>query len=402
MSILSRVNATAPATSAPAVTLPSVTPVNTPAAVGVQLTLGTQPSSPSAGPSGLSMLEALEAEEAAAQPAAHNGPQLTQEIVNAISVIAVTDMGYPKNTGEAAALFAAYGAMCSPPRTYSADGAGRLAGLNVFATAADILKLAEDLKAHAAKKAAQAAQHATPAPAPVAAPVAQPAPAVAAAHPTTTHVAPIGILSNEAPPSNPALAALPVEGMAPPAAQTQMPLALPNNVATSATPVTTAMVQTAPVAEQKTEAPAATEQPKADEPKAKTKTPKNPNKAEPRKAKTGDEFELYVNCIPSKPYESLDAYVAQWCKTLVGFFYDKEKDLPDVRCIVSDNRMNFGKWPGPLAALVREVMAEGKLPRGVYVIDTRDNTINAEIANAMISARNDDGTSLLDYYVKGI
>jgi hypothetical protein len=409
MSILNRVNNQAAPTGATGIALPTVTPANPPAAVGVALTLGAQPTPGTAGPNtpSVSLLDALEAEEAA-----QTAPQIPTDVAIALSVIATSEMGYPKMTGEALAIANAYGAKCTPPRAYSADGTGRLSGLNTFATGAELLKLAEDLKAHAAKKAAAAPPQTT-------APQGPP-PGV----PALPKPAPTSILSPEAPPSNPALAALPVEGLTPPP---QVPrtaivgatgMSTPGVMATPAQVATIAQQVAAQPTNQVAADPAPAEQTKADKPKA-------PRKAKAKGAGTAvvqdgstldgkpagtvlnvsdseDEFELYVNCIPSKPYESLDNYIAQWCKTLVGFFYKPDQDLPDIRCIVSDNRMNFNKWPGPLAALIREVMIEGKMPRAAYVIDTRNNTIAAEVANAMISARTDDGAPVLDFYAKGI
>jgi hypothetical protein len=80
-------------------------------------------------------------------------PAVPVELGLAFAVIESANMGYPPLAGDALALAHAYGASCTPQRTYSVDGDGRLSLLQPVSTAAELVLLAKDLNSHSMKSA---------------------------------------------------------------------------------------------------------------------------------------------------------------------------------------------------------------------------------------------------------
>jgi hypothetical protein len=83
---------------------------------------------------------------------------------------------------------------------------------------------------------------------------------------------------------------------------------------------------------------------------------------------------LFVDCIPSMAYQTLDAYVDRLCEVLCT-----ECKAADIRCAPADGPLGFGKWKGAIAALAKESPPEA----GVYVLDTRGREIAEVVADAL-------------------
>jgi hypothetical protein len=332
----------------------------------------------------------LKAEEARAkQPTI--SPALAQAF-ETFTAAQVHGLGRPKFEGFAAQAFALWGGQAmAPDATF--PGTGKLAGLDTIADEAQAVKIASDLKAYLDTQP-------KPEPAP------QPAPVVVQ-HNTT----PIAILPAETPASSTQLAAVPVAGFgAQPAPQAAAPL-IPM---VSVTPA----VQQAIVAAGAVSIGSTASSPVAPTP-AKVKAPKGAKKAPPTAAEDKPEtepttstnaeepFELYIDCIPSKPFESLDTHIAFWANGLANFY---KLNPADIRCAPKDvATCAFGAWKGALGALAQECARTGKLPRARYVVHTSGSEFNQVVAEALISAHhkqpdgNDDtDRPVLDNYTRGI
>lgn len=83
---------------------------------------------------------------------------------------------------------------------------------------------------------------------------------------------------------------------------------------------------------------------------------------------------LFVNCVPSIPFVSLDTYVDTLCATLAT-----QADLPDIRCAQGDSPLGFGKWKGAIAAIAKKTPP----PAGTYAIDARGREIAEVVADAL-------------------
>lgn len=104
--------------------------------------------------------------------------------------------------------------------------------------------------------------------------------------------------------------------------------------------------------------------------------------------------ELYVDCIPSKPYTNLDNIVSDICAAIVSFF-KTDACIDDVRAL-TDRRADFGKWKGVVNALTREMMAEGKIPTGPLYLRVKGDDLRREVAEGLIASK------LLSMYVWGV
>lgn len=82
---------------------------------------------------------------------------------------------------------------------------------------------------------------------------------------------------------------------------------------------------------------------------------------------------LYINAIPSQPFDRLDEYIQGLCRSL-----EAQTGAKDIRC--SDVKaLDYGKWKGAIAVSVRDTPPAP----GVYYLDTRGDEIAAEVANAL-------------------
>lgn len=82
---------------------------------------------------------------------------------------------------------------------------------------------------------------------------------------------------------------------------------------------------------------------------------------------------LHINSLPSQPFDRLDDYIRGICKRL-----EEETGSKDIRCS-PHQALDFGKWKGALAAMVRENQPED----GVYLIMTRGDEIAEVVANTL-------------------
>lgn len=362
---------------------PAAQPIieSTPGTLAAVLTLPTQ-----------DIVAQLKAEEdRAKQPTI--SPALTAAFETFVAA-QVHGLGRPKFDGVIAQAFAYYGGQAiAPDGTF--PGTGKLAGLDGIADEAQAIKIANDLKSYLDSQ-------------PKAAP-AQPVPVVV---PVQHIVPPISILPAETPASSPALAAVPVAGFG---AQPSAPLIPMVNVSPA---VQQAIVAAGAVSIGST-APAPSESPVAPTPAAPAKAPRaKKGKSAPaatapavepgaQVADAEEPFELYVDCIPSHPFETLDTHIAFWTNGLANFY--KLNPL-DIRCAPKAvELLAFGTWKGTLAALAQECARTGKLPRARYVVHTNGSEFNQVVAEALISAHhkqpdgNDDtDRPVLDNYTRGI
>ena len=86
-----------------------------------------------------------------------------------------------------------------------------------------------------------------------------------------------------------------------------------------------------------------------------------------------DGLVLYIDAIPSEPFDRIDDYKRKMCGLL-----EKQCSAKDIRCS-DDDRLSFGKWRGALAACVRAMPLED----GVYFVDTRGDEISEVIATTL-------------------
>lgn len=84
-------------------------------------------------------------------------------------------------------------------------------------------------------------------------------------------------------------------------------------------------------------------------------------------------LKIYINAIPSSPFDSLQEYIGQICRSL-----EQQTGARDIRC--SDHQaLDFGKWKGAVAAMVRENPPEDS----TYMINTRGDEIAEIVANTL-------------------
>lgn len=86
----------------------------------------------------------------------------------------------------------------------------------------------------------------------------------------------------------------------------------------------------------------------------------------------GDGFDLYIDCIPSGAFTSLDTYVSEMLAELC-----EDQGVIDVRCGPDTGPLAYGKWRGVIASMVRS-----SPPVGVCVIIC-DNEVKKEVAAAL-------------------
>lgn len=321
----------------------------------------------------------LAAEEARlrAQAAAQ---QVMPGFVEACTRIQVSGRGFPPLGGAAAQMYAAMGGQAiAPGVTY--QGIGELGRMPTpIMEPAHVLQLANEL-------APQVQQQ--PAPAPVLpSPITmawQPMPATAAAPWSPAAVQ--NILPPDAPASNPAFAAKPIEGFPmpgtaspapmfqfPPAQQTQGPAAVPpppaTAIASPAAPATIPQAETAP----KKRGP----KPKAD---AAGATPSG-NAA----GAMSPPYLVFVDCTSNVDSESLHPYIDSIVAELVTRFC-APPCLPDLRAAPKDGPLGYGGWRGAVRAIVLE-----KPPAaGTYYMRARGDEIAEEVAAAMLTVCNKTG-----------
>lgn len=220
----------------------------------------------------------------------------------------------------------------------------------------------------------------------IAAELAAKAPPQVKVEPKVTHVqhnaAPAAVLPPDAPASIPAIAAKPVEGFTPaPGNPTQVAWAAAQNT-TAAPPSSYATVVVPPPAQQvAAAAPKKRGRPKSEPAAVAAPAPTSPvGQGAPQAAAPGEELEVYVNCVPNCETRSLRAYA----DGILGKLMDKfipAGGLRDVRLAPKDGPLGFGGWRGAICAIVQEIPP----PAGRWSLDTRDNEVMSEVANALAS-----------------
>lgn len=265
--------------------------------------------------------------------------------------------GYPSLSGAAANALSTIKGWQVPPGT-AHNGTGQLAQIKV-SDPADVIRVADQLNA-------KIQEMQRPAPAP--------------------------ILPPDAPPSQPHLAALPVQptpqeiaaGTFPPI---QQPPPAPGSVVAPApsapstpVPIAPMPVQTAPV-----EAPAP-EPKKRGRPKKDASTPAQ---AAPIATAGAAGLEVYVDAVPNCEYTDLASVLDDWAAELANAF-----KAEDIRCAGEDTPIGYSKWRGGWAAYVDAKVRDGALPAGSYVLFARRNEIY-EVAAAALRRR-------CDLFVRGV
>lgn len=320
-------------------------------------------------------------------------PQQLDPFTRAVQVIRSAPYGQPQLHGAAAAAW--YSIHNSPNDGVPIGGTGALAN-TVIDDPAKLIALAMEIESML--RAGAAPQPAPPVAPPPVAPYVPPSP-----------FAPqnAGILPPDAPASNPALAAKPVEGFgasvsfSPPAApQQHNPLAAMVAQATVApvgAPTQPALAQPAAAPAKrkrrtKAEIAAANAAGPTVNPVAVQNTV-NVAPAAPRPTQLpGDVFDgAFILLVDqqniSVPHERFEPIVDEWCRLLCQRY-----GADDIRCAPQDGPLGYGRWPGALAALAREAAAKDLIPAGVYALDARD-AIGECVANALRGS--------CDLYVRG-
>lgn len=374
--------------------------------------IATNPAASSAGIS----LDDLVAEESAARVALDPPPPTptpaTREFAMALGTINASPLGFPRLVGRAAIMFGTLNkhelksGMVIPAR-------GKLERLPEIEDPAGVVALAEEI----ARKIPAASQT-------VAAGVPPITVSTTGGDPKATAQrieAAIAILPPDAPPSNPALAAEPVEGLDTPKARelealkTGIP-GLAESVAVAGplvgdlfsgakpdlfgSPASTAIEApvpvnpTAPPVEpERLAAPAKAAKPKAKKTTTKTTTAQVGDVATSETTtteETSGAISIYVDVFADGvELVSLEGYIGNACKILTDEFGGA-----DVRCAPESSALGYSKWKGAVTALVR------KHPPGpgCYHVDTRGNEVGELVAVALRQVALESG----GVYVRGM
>lgn len=266
-------------------------------------------------------------------------------------------------------------------------GVGDLARVEWVKDPARIIGIATEMRALPPKPSSTPAPVTTPPVAPV----------------TAAPAAPMGLVSPDAPASNPALAALPVEGFN-----------LPNAAASATTPMVQVpgLVASVPAAvaapilaagapsvdANAAGVPAAPEKPKSGKGSRGPRKPKTENAAGASSSPTTSEESpmwLFVDCRPNIEHNDLQDHVDTWA---VGIGRHFKCDYDDVRLADKNGPLGFGGWKGAIAGVARA--AAKNLPVGAWYLDTSSD-INAAVLEGLRSARHDDGSPIFELVVKG-
>lgn len=367
--------------------------------LSMALTFGNQPAAPQP-----TTQDALAAEEQRLRAQAAQ-QQVMPGFVEACTRMHARGM-MPQLAGAAAQMYAAAGGQAVAPGS-TFPGLGALAAMPAITEPAQVIQLANEIAP------AQQQQAPAPAPAPTG-PQGQPlsgpnayTAAMVFAPPAPQQPAPWSpqavqhVLPPDAPPSQPHLAAKPVEGFAMPAAPSAGP-AFPSPVTPPFTfpPAQQPQGQATPApaapspSSGATASPAApapsTEAPKKRGPKPKgqrdTIPGTTPSADGPAAAASSYGVVVFVDCTSNIESDSLHPYIDGIVAELVARFCAPPA-LPDLRCAPKDGPLGFGGWRGALRAIVLE-----KPPAaGTYHLRARGDEIAEEVAAAMLTVCNKTG-----------
>lgn len=180
---------------------------------------------------------------------------------------------------------------------------------------------------------------------------------------------PAPVLSPDAPPSNPAIAAEPVEGISTPAQVAAFEAGIATQVTAkkkagrkpnaekAALAAVTGQSPPVPVGAPLVYNPIA-----AVGPTFKHNT-RVPGDAPPIERTEWKAIEIYVDCTPSGPFEMLDGHLRNVCERIA-----KEFGTPDIRIAPKGSPLEFGGWRGAVSAVLRD--AQGRPAPGRYKLRT--------------------------------
>ncbi len=302
-------------------------------------------------PSPTMQAQLLAEETAQRQQAAQTSVGILPGFADAWRAIEQSGRGYPALGGAAAVMRAALVGQ-SLGMGASLQGAGDLGTIPPLHDPQDIIRLGGELVRAQPVAQTQAV-----------APTAQPAPFV---QHVQHYAPPMSILPPDAPASNPALAAKPLESVT---TAPVMQWAGPNLAPPPMTPPPAPKKRGRPKAS--SPASVAVQQPVMAPP---------PTDVTPVAQATdaGDDLEVFVDAIPNCNFVSLHPYIDTICAALCAKFIPPG-GLADVRCAPKDGPLGFGGWRGAISAIVREHPPTS----GTYYLDTRGNELALEVAEAM-------------------
>lgn len=259
-------------------------------------------------------------------------------------------LGYP-----AACIYARVCNSPPPPPQTGYAGTGPLGVVNAYDVVA-VLQIAADFGFRRAAPVQPQMPAAMPQALP-AMPGQQPAPQMQTmppAQPAPYQMPAPSILAPEAPASNPALAARPLEP-------------------TPAAPV----AQIGVIGNATAEAPPA-KRPRGRPRKAVTTTTAALASAEATEELGGYTLEIFIECDVAGGADSLDEYIDRTVGELVARFCPPPS-IPDLRAAPNDGPIGYGKWKAAIAATVRQVPPAP----GRYLLHVGTDEIRAEFANAL-------------------
>ncbi len=300
--------------------------------------------------------------------------QPTQAFINAIGIINSKGYGLPPLGGDAAQMMGTLNKHNPIPAGYELPGFGKIGGVARIDDPDRIIGLSNEF-----------------APLPVN-PKPDPRPVVYGNSPAPAP-APLGILAGNTPASNPALAAVPVEGFTVPGAGVTAGVQIPGLIAS------VPAAQAAPIlAASAPAAPPANAIPPGEKPKRKYTRRNKPEDV--KESASGDERWLFVNSFSNIETIDLQATINGWTTGMAA-----KAGLDDIRVAPKDHVFAFGGWRGALTAVARAMAPN--LPPGAYFIDLRGSELNDAVFEGLRAARmrNTDGTEgdpVFDMITRGI
>lgn len=364
---------------------PAATPVTaSPAGVAANLSLGADIASQLAAFGNPSFGAAPAAPPAAP---AFTPAQPSKEFVDAVTYIIAKGYGMPPLAGEVAQMFGVLNKHTNITPNYEVPGSGDMGNANMskVSDVARLIGIAREISPLPNK--------------PHTYPTAPAAPA---------NVAPAGLLSQEAPPSNPVLAADPVPGFGTsPNAMTpnvQVPGLIASVPPTTAAPILAGSDVPAGAPANTTPAGTVEDTKKTSTRKPRTTKPKDGAAASSSNPSTSDDGRwLFINALPQGvPFTDLAPYVHEWAAGMAKHY---KCDPADIRMAPKDSPLGYdGKW-GALYACARKAAAQ--LAPGAYYLNTNDSPLNAAASDGFAFARvqNPDGTDgdpVFELVVRGV
>jgi hypothetical protein len=347
--------------------------------LNMAIQFGNQPPAPAPAAQDLAAEEARLREQAAQQQVM---PGFV-EAIRRLERLQISGGGFPPLGGAAAQMYAAMNGQAIAPGVVFA-GIGALARMPAPVTEPmHVIQLANELVP------AQA-------PAPIAPPIApiapQPAPAPAPWMPQAVQQ----VLPPDAPPSQPHIAARPVEGFPMPQAPAPQPSSFmfppaqqPQGQAVSPTAPAAPVPPTGATASPATPAPSPEPKKRGPKPKA----PPTPGQMFQVSSESAQEvqlhaaaYQVFVDCVPNVAHERLEPYVDAMVVALVARFC-APPCLPDLRCAPKDGPLGYGAWKGAIRAMVLEQPP----PAGTYCLRARGDEFAEEVAAALLTVCNKAG-----------